>query len=101
MDNELSIYKDIFNLKEIILLESLSYTKEKAYTYIMLLFIASEQNGFLQYNDKIPYSLEDLAKMCRCSIKNIQDLLNHLEEMDLIDKFDDGSIYMKHYSKVF
>lgn len=101
MDNELSIYKDIFNLKEIILLESLSYTKEKAYTYIMLLFIASEQNGFLQYNEKIPYSVEDLSKICRCSINNIQDLLSHLDEMNLIDRFDDGSIYMKHYSKVF
>lgn len=62
---------------------------------LMKLYLRSlKDNGKLMYKNRIPYSPEVLATVCRHQVGTVEKALKVFEQLELIEILDNGAIYM-------
>lgn len=90
----LKLKESFFDSDELIMLES--QPDGHLYSNILLkLYLRSLKNdGKLMFNDRIPYNAEILAKVTRHNVAVVEKALFLFEELGLIEKLDNGAIYM-------
>lgn len=90
----LKLKENFFDSDELIMLES--QPDGHLYSNILLkLYLRSLKNdGKLMFNDRIPYNAEILAKVTRHNVAVVEKALFLFEELGLIEKLDNGAIYM-------
>ena len=90
----LKLKENFFDSDELIMLES--QPDGHLYSNILLkLYLRSLKNdGKLMFNDRIPYNAEILAKVTRHNVAIVEKALFLFEELGLIEKLDNGAIYM-------
>lgn len=90
----LKLKENFFDSDELIMLES--QPDGHLYSNILLkLYLRSLKNdGKLMFNDRIPYDAEILAKVTRHNVAVVEKALFLFEELGLIEKLDNGAIYM-------
>lgn len=90
----LKLKENFFDSDELIMLES--QPDGHLYSNILLkLYLRSLKNdGKLMFNNRIPYNAEILAKVTRHNVAVVKKALFLFEELGLIEKLDNGAIYM-------
>lgn len=62
---------------------------------LMKLYLRSlKDNGKLMYKNRIPYSPEVLATVCRHQVGTVEKALKVFEQLELVEILDNGAIYM-------
>ncbi|MBU7544730.1 phage replisome organizer N-terminal domain-containing protein [Weissella cibaria] len=62
--------------------------------YFKLMLLSLKGDGMLRYSEDRPYTVELLARLYRMSVGTVQRGINILENMELIQCFADGTIYI-------
>lgn len=90
----LKLKEDFFESDEAVILESMP--DGYIYSNILLkLYLRSlKSNGFLMFNDLIPYNSQMLATITRHQIGTIEKAVKIFKDLQLIDILDNGAIYM-------
>lgn len=90
----LKLKDNFFDNEKMIVLESMP--DGYIYSNILLkLYLRSlKGEGRLMFNDRIPYNPTLLAQITRHSVGDVERAINIFEEFELIEKMDNGAIYM-------
>ena len=90
----LKLDKDFFNEYKIRSLMS----KKNGDTYVTILLQLKNEclnyDGVLRYSQKRAYTVQELASVINRPVKALEDALDVLEEMELIERDEDGTIRM-------
>lgn len=90
----LKLKDNFFDSEEIKVLESMPNGKLYAYLLIKLYLISLKSSGALRFNETIPYDENLIATVTNLNIRVVRSGLKVLYSMKLIEKLDDGTIYM-------
>lgn len=90
----LKLKEGFFNDDEILVLESLPNGIYYSNLLIKLYLKSIKFNGALRFNEYIPYDENMIATITKLNVDIVRNGLNALASMKLIERLDDGTIYM-------
>jgi len=90
----LKLKDDFFNQEEIKLIESQPNGIIYSNIYLKLCLLSLKNKGELRYKQFIPYDEAMLSTLCNVDIDHIRCALVVFLKMELIDKLDDGTIFI-------
>ncbi|WP_286909146.1 phage replisome organizer N-terminal domain-containing protein [Clostridium sp. UBA1652] len=90
----LKLKDNFFDSEEIKILESLPNGIYYSNLLIKLYLKSLKYDGALRFNDFIPYDENMIATITNLNIDTVKSGLNILNSMKLIERLDDGTMYM-------
>lgn len=90
----LKLKDNFFDSDEIKILEAMPNGISYSNLLLKLYLKSLKCNGALVFNDYIPYNVDMIAAITNLNIDTVRSGLEILSRMNLIDKLDDGTIYM-------
>lgn len=90
----LKLKENFFDSEEIKILESMPNGIHYSNLLMKLYLKSLKYNGALRFNDYIPYDVSMIATITNLNIDVVRSGLSKLYEMKLIERMDDGTIYM-------
>ena len=96
----LKLKKDFFKRHDIEIIEAMENGKDYVLFYLKLLLESIDHEGRLRFSDTIPYSLKMLSTVTHTNIDTVRNALEVLASLDLIEVWDDSTLFMKGVSKL-
>lgn len=96
----LKLNVDFFEKEEIKLIENMKNGKEYIIFYMKLLLKSVNSEGKLLFKDVIPYTDDMLATVTGTDIDVVRSAVNLFLKLDLMQKLDDGALFMLETQKM-
>lgn len=96
----LKLPKGFFKRHDMLILEAMPNGKEYSLFYLKMILESLDHNGYLRYNELIPYNAEMLAAVTNTNIDIVRVAVKTLEQMQLIEVLDDQTIYMQKVAEM-
>lgn len=96
----LKLNKDFFKRHDIKIVESMPNGKDYILFYLKLLCESTSHNGELRFSETIPYNEDMLATITSTNVDVVRQAIKVFRELDMIDLFDDGTLYMTEVAKM-
>lgn len=96
----LKLTVDFFEREEIKLIENMKNGKEYIIFYMKLLLKSANSEGKLLFKDVIPYTEDMLATVTGTDIDVVRSAVKLFLKLDLIQKLDDGALFMLETQKM-
>lgn len=90
----LKLKRDFFKRHDMRIIEELENGKDYLLFYLKLLVESIDHEGELRFSDTIPYNEKMLSTITNTNIDIVRSAVKVLSELDLIEKLDDGTIFM-------
>ena len=97
----IKIVTDVFDDEKIRLIEAMPESDTIIVIWFKLLCLAGKHNhdGFIMITDKIAYTDEMLSAVFRRPLNSVRLALEMFEKFDMIQRSDDGSIFITNWDK--
>lgn len=95
----LKLKKDFFKQHEMQIIESMQNGKDYVLFYLKLLLESVSHEGTLRFSDTIPYNENMLATITNTNVDVVRSALKIFSELQLIEIWDDKTIYMSEIQK--
>lgn len=96
----LKLAVDFFEREEVKLIENMKNGKEYIIFYMKLLLKSVNSEGKLLFKDVIPYTDDMLATVTGTDIDVVRSAVNLFLKLDLMQKLDDGALFMLETQKM-
>ena len=96
----LKLKRDFFKRHDIRIIESMPNGKYYILFYLKLLLESIDHEGKLRFSDTIPYNEQMLSVITNTNIDVVRAAMDIFKEVNMIDVFDDQTIYMAEVEKL-
>ena len=96
----LKLKRDFFKRHDIRIIEAMPNGKDYILFYLKLLLESVDHEGTLRFSDTIPYNEEMLGVITNTNIDIVRSAMKIFTELNMIDVFDDKTIYMTEVEKL-
>ncbi len=96
----LKLKRDFFKRHDIKIIEAMPNGKDYIYFYLKLLVESIDHEGTLRFSDTIPYNEQMLAALTDTNIDIVRTAMKLFIELDMMQVFDDQTIYMTQIEKL-
>ncbi len=96
----LKLKSDFFKRHDIRIIEDMPNGEKYVLFYLKLLTESISHEGALRFNDTIPYSPKMLSTITNTDVDVVKTAINILQELKLVEIFDDGTYYMEEVQKM-
>lgn len=96
----LKLKRDFFKRHDIRIIEAMPNGKDYILFYLKLLLESVDHEGTLRFSDSIPYNEEMLGVITNTNIDIVRSAMKIFIELNMIDVFDDKTIYMTEVEKL-
>lgn len=96
----LKLPKNFFSRHDIKIIEAMPNGKEYAYFYVKLMAESITHEGYLRFNDLIPYNEEMLSTITNTNIDIVRSALKVLKHLEMIEVLDDQTLYLSEVKKL-
>lgn len=96
----LKLKRDFFKRHDIRIIEAMPNGKDYILFYLKLLLESVDHEGTLRFSDSIPYNEEMLGVITNTNIDIVRSAMKIFIELNMIDIFDDKTIYMSEVEKL-
>lgn len=96
----LKLRRDFFKRHDIRIIEEMPNGKDYVLFYLKLLLESIDHEGSLRFSDTIPYNEQMLAVITNTNIDIVRSAMKVFEGLNLIEIFDDQTIYMGEVEKM-
>lgn len=96
----LKLKRDFFKRHDIRIIEAMPNGKDYILFYLKLLLESIDHEGKLRFSDTIPYNEQMLSVITNTNIDVVRSAMEMFKELQMIDVFDDQTIYMAEVDKL-
>ena len=96
----LKLRRDFFKRHDIRIIEEMPNGKDYVLFYLKLLLESIDHEGSLRFSDTIPYNENMLSVITNTNIDIVRAAMKLFTELNLVDIFDDQTIYMGEVEKM-
>ena len=96
----LKLKRDFFKRHDIRIIEEMPNGKEYILFYLKLLLESIDHEGTLRFSDTVPYNEEMLSVITNTNIDVVRSAMKMFIGLNMIEKFDDQTIYMAEVNKL-
>lgn len=96
----LKLKRDFFKRHDIRIIEAMPNGKDYILFYLKLLLESIDHEGKLRFSDTIPYNEQMLSVITNTNIDVVRSAMDIFNELNMIDVFDDQTIYMAEVEKL-
>lgn len=96
----LKLKRDFFKRHDIRIIEEMPNGKDYVLFYLKLLLESIDHEGSLRFSDTIPYNEQMLSVITNTNVDIVRAAMNLFIELQLIEIFDDKTIYMGEVEKM-
>jgi predicted phage replisome organizer len=96
----LKLKDNFFKRHDIRIIEDMPNGKDYVLFYLKLLVESISHEGSLRFSDTIPYNEQMLSTITNTNIVIVRSAIKIFEQLDLMEKLDDGTIYMIETQKM-
>ena len=96
----LKLKRDFFKRHDIRIIEEMPNGKDYVLFYLKLLLESIDHEGTLRFSDTIPYNEQMLSVITNTNVDIVRAAMNLFTELNLIEIFDDQTIYMGEVEKM-
>ena len=96
----LKLKRDFFKRHDIRIIEEMPNGKEYILFYLKLLLESIDHEGTLRFSDTIPYNEQMLSVITNTNIDVVKSAMEMFIGLNMIEKFDDQTIYMAEVEKL-
>ena len=96
----LKLRRDFFKRHDIRIVEEMPNGKDYVLFYLKLLLESIDHEGSLRFSDTIPYNENMLSVITNTNIDIVRAAMKLFTELNLVDIFDDQTIYMNEVQKM-
>ena len=96
----LKLKRDFFKRHDIRIIEEMPNGKDYVLFYLKLLLESIDHEGELRFSDTIPYNEQMLSVITNTNIDIVRSAIKLLRDLNMIDIFDDSTIYMTEVQKL-
>lgn len=96
----LKLKRDFFKRHDIRIIEELPNGKEYILLYLKLLLESIDHQGELRFSDTVPYNEQMLSVITNTNIDIVRSAMKMFVELNMIEMFDDQTIYMAEVEKL-
>ena len=96
----LKLKRDFFKRHDIRIIESMPNGKDYILFYLKLLLESIDHDGKLRFSDTIPYNEQMLSVITNTNIDVVRSAMEVFRELNMIEMFDDQTIYMAEVDKL-
>ena len=96
----LRLKRDFFKRHDIKIVEQMPNGKDYILFYLKLLCESVDHEGNLRFSDEIPYNDEMLSIITDTNIDIVRSAIQVFSKLDMIEVFDDGTLYMRGIEKM-
>ena len=96
----LKLKRDFFKRHDIRIIEEMPNGKEYILFYLKLLLESIDHEGTLRFSDTVPYNEQMLSVITNTNIDVVKSAMKMFIELNMIEIFDDQTIYMAEVEKL-
>lgn len=96
----LKLKRDFFKRHDIRIIEEMPNGKDYILFYLKLLLESIDHEGNLRFSDAIPYNEQMLSVVTNTNVDIVKAAMKLFIELNMIDVFDDQTIYMNEVEKL-
>lgn len=96
----LKLKRDFFKRHDIRIIEEMPNGKDYILFYLKLLLESIDHEGTLRFSDAIPYNEQMLSVVTNTNIDIVRSAMKIFIDLNMIDIFDDKTIYMTEVDKL-
>lgn len=96
----LKLQRDFFKRHDIKIVESMPNGKDYILFYLKLLCESIDHEGYLRFNDEIPYNEQMLATITDSNIDVVRSAIKLFTELKMMTVMDDGTYHMREVEKM-
>ena len=96
----LKLKRDFFKRHDIRIIEEMENGKDYILFYLKMLLESIDHEGHLRFSDTIPYNEKMLSVITHTNIDIVRSALKVFTELNMIEIFDDSTIYMTEVVKL-
>lgn len=96
----LKLKRDFFKRHDIRIIEEMPNGKDYVLFYLKLLLESIDHEGSLRFSDTIPYNEQMLSVITNTNVDIVRSAMNLFVELQLIEIFDDHTIFMGEVEKM-
>ena len=96
----LKLKRDFFKRHDIRIIEEMPNGKDYILFYLKLLLESIDHEGNLRFSDAIPYNEQMLSVVTNTNVDIVKAAMNLFIELNMIEVFDDQTIYMNEVEKL-
>lgn len=96
----LKLKREFFKRHDIRIIEELPNGKEYILFYLKLLLESIDHQGELRFSDTVPYNEQMLSVITNTNIDIVRSAMKMFVELNMIEMFDDQTIYMAEVNKL-
>ena len=96
----LKLKRDFFKRHDIRIIEEMPNGKEYILFYMKLLLESIDHEGALRFSETVPYNEQMLSVITNTNIDIVRSAMNMFIELNMMDIFDDQTIYMSEVEKL-
>ncbi len=96
----LKLKRDFFKRHDIRIIEEMPNGKDYILFYLKLLLESIDHEGTLRFSDAIPYNEQMLSVVTNTNVDIVRSAMKIFIELNMIDIFDDQTIYMTEVDKL-
>lgn len=96
----LKLKRDFFKRHDVRIIEEMPNGKDYILFYLKLLLESVDHEGSLRFSDAIPYNEQMLSVVTNTNIDIVRAAMKLFVELNMIDIFDDKTIYMSEVEKL-
>ena len=90
----LKLKRDFFKRHDIKIIDSMENGNDYVLFYLKLLLESVDHDGTLRFSETIPYNDSMLATITDTNIDTVRSAVKIFSELGMMDRFDDGTLYM-------
>lgn len=92
--------KGFFKRHDIRIIESMPNGKDYILFYLKLLCESTSHEGYLRFNETIPYSEEMLATITNTNVDIVRNAVNVFTELNMMEILSDGTYFMAEVQRI-
>ena len=96
----LKLKRDFFKRHDVRIIEELPNGKEYILFYLKLLLESIDHEGALRFSDTVPYNEQMLSVITNTNVDIVRSAMKMFVELNMIELFDDATIYMAEVNKL-
>jgi predicted phage replisome organizer len=96
----LKLKRDFFKRHDIRIIEEMENGKDYILFYLKMLLESIDHEGQLRFSETIPYNEKMLSVITNTNIDIVRSALKVFTELNMIEIFDEGTIYMSEVTKL-
>jgi predicted phage replisome organizer len=96
----LKLKKDFFKRHDIQIIEAMDNGKDYILFYLKLLVESVDHDGYLKFNDTIPYNEKMLATITNTNIDVVRSAMKIFVSLDMMEILEDKTIFMNEVQKM-